>query len=104
MEHLFAYGRLVDPEELKKIIGRTAAATQDKLNGYQKKEGMVVSGGESYDGIEECGELSVDGVVYDVYQEELSLIDQYEGGIYERRHIRLESGIDAFVYIPSHID
>ncbi|RJQ26608.1 gamma-glutamylcyclotransferase [Candidatus Parcubacteria bacterium] len=104
MDHLFAYGTLADPEVLKKIIGRAVAPTPDKLHGYQYKDTMVVVDGEFYPGIEECEELSVDGVVYDIYQEELSLIDQYEGGIYKRKRVRLESNIDAFVYIPDHID
>jgi len=104
MDHLFTYGILANPVELKKIIGRDAAGTPDKLFGYQYKENMVLAGENYYPGIEECAELFVDGVVYDVYPEELSLIDQYEGGVYERKRVRLDSNLDAYVYIPDHID
>jgi len=104
MEHLFLYGTLVDSKLLASIIGRVAIATPDKLLGYEYKDEVVVSGGETYPGIEECGELSVEGVVYDVYPEELTLLDQHEGGRYERKRVRLESDIDAFVYIPTHFN
>jgi len=104
MEHLFVYGTLVDPELLRSVIGRLATATPDRLSGYQYKDEAVISDGETYPGIEECGGLSVEGVVYDVYPEELTLLDQYEGGRYDRKRVRLESDIDAFVYIPNHID
>lgn len=104
MEHLFAYGMLSNPAELKKIIGRDALGSPDRLYGYEYKEKMVLSGENYYPGIEVCDELFVDGVVYDVYAEELSLIDQSQGGTYERKKVRLDSNIDAFAYIPDHLD
>jgi gamma-glutamylcyclotransferase (GGCT)/AIG2-like uncharacterized protein YtfP len=104
VEHLFIYGTLINSELLKSIIGRVAVACPDKLSGYQYKEEAFVFGEEIYPGIEECGELSVDGIVYDVYPEELTLVDQYEGGRYNRKQVQLESGINAFVYIPISIN
>jgi hypothetical protein len=104
MEHLFAYGELAILENLKKIIGRDAAATTDRLFGYKLIENMISAGVDFTAGIELCDESFVDGVVYDLYLEELSLIDQQFSGVHERKRVRLESGNDAYVYIPDHID
>lgn len=104
MEYLFVYGTLVDPELLRSIIGRTVTGIPDKLYGYQYKDDALIIDGEKYPGIKECNGLSVEGVIYDVCPEELTLLDQYESGKYQRKRVRLESDINAFVYIPMHID
>ncbi len=43
---------------------------------------------------------NVQGEVYEVDQETLSEVDQYEGPEFQRRRVRLEDGTIAYVYVP----
>jgi gamma-glutamylcyclotransferase (GGCT)/AIG2-like uncharacterized protein YtfP len=49
--------------------------------------------------ISENADDKVHGFVYIISEEELTLVDVYEGEAYERKHVTLESGTKAWVYL-----
>jgi gamma-glutamylcyclotransferase (GGCT)/AIG2-like uncharacterized protein YtfP len=98
MDHLiFAYGTLLIASVQEAVIGRRIAGTPDRLAGYRKS--ILRDGDDSYPNLVPDAAEVVDGRVIDVTRGELARIDEYEGELYTRRRITLESGVEAWVYI-----
>ncbi|MEY8019252.1 DUF4286 family protein [Muriicola sp. SD30] len=95
--HLFAYGTLQDPEVQKMVFSRGLKGQEDYLKSHSISAGKV---GGLYPTIQKSADQNdrVDGVVYIISQEELQLVDAYEGGAYQRKEVILASGIRAWVY------
>lgn len=100
MEHLFAYGILKDEEKMKKVLGRVPEGVPDRLFGFECKDETVLVDGVFYCGITPQSEGVVEGMLYSVYPEELSLIDAEETDAFKREKMQLESGDEAYVYVP----
>ena len=97
MNHkLFIYGTLKDSEVQKRILGREVVGESDVLQGYKKT--TIELDSVKYPIIIEDVLSSVRGKVIEVSDEELSKIDNYESGRYQRIQVMLESGIEAWVY------
>ncbi len=97
-ENLFVYGTLMEPDVLKKVIGRTAKGFPDILQGYKKS--VVRIGNGAYPVIFHGSGSHVKGLIISVTPQELELIDEYETGVYKRKKVNcLESGKNAWVYI-----
>jgi len=95
--HLFAYGTLQDPEVQKMVFSRGLKGEEDHLKSHSISAKRV---GGLYPTIEKSADQNdrVNGVVYIISQEELQLVDAYEGGAYQRKEVTLASGIRAWVY------
>nr|WP_262886022.1 gamma-glutamylcyclotransferase family protein [Muriicola jejuensis] len=96
--YLFSYGTLQESDVQKMIFSRTLRGIKDSLRSHTLSEEMV---GGLYPTIRssENTDDSVHGFVYVISEEELTLVDAYEGEAYERKHVTLESGIKAWVYL-----
>lgn len=96
MAKIFTYGTLQEPEVQIDTIGRTMDGKHDALSGYKKSSitiknivyPILIPGNEK-----------IDGIVYDVTDEELKKLDIFETTIYRRVEVTLESGTKAWVYI-----
>jgi gamma-glutamylcyclotransferase (GGCT)/AIG2-like uncharacterized protein YtfP len=96
--YLFSYGTLQETDVQKMIFLRALDGSRDRLKGHTLSEEMV---GGLYPTIRfsEDPEDSVEGYVYVISEEELTLVDTYEGEAYKRKSVILESGTKAWVYL-----
>jgi len=96
MHSIFAYGTLLLAGVQETVIGRQVAGKPDRLVGYRKS--TVRDGDTSYPNIVTADGEFIEGYVLEVSQEELARVDMYEGGLYTRAKVTLESGAEAWVY------
>ena len=97
MNHLlFAYGTLLETHVQEAIIGRIIEGRPDRLKGFRKAE--VQDGQETFPTLHAGAESFVEGRILEVTPQELSHIDMYEGDLYARHKVTLESGTQAWVY------
>jgi gamma-glutamylcyclotransferase (GGCT)/AIG2-like uncharacterized protein YtfP len=96
MEHLFIYGTLRDPLVQLRVIGRTAVATPDVLDGYARNS--ISLGGREFPILDEDTGSQVEGQVIEVTPEELQRLDIYETSAYHRIRVTLRSGLEAWTY------
>jgi gamma-glutamylcyclotransferase (GGCT)/AIG2-like uncharacterized protein YtfP len=96
--YLFSYGTLQESDVQQMIFTRALKGQRDSLKAHVISEERV---GGLYPTIRESGELRdrVEGFVYIIREEELPLVDTYEGEAYIRKSVVLESGIKAWVYL-----
>ncbi len=96
--YLFSYGTLQESDVQKMIFARALKGNRDTLKSHAISEGMV---GGLYPTIRESQDSDdrVEGFVYIIREEELPLVDTYEGEAYTRKKVVLESGVNAWVYL-----
>lgn len=97
MGHLvFAYGTLLIPAVQETVIGRRIAGKPDRLQGFRKT--TLQDGSDSFPNMSPDPEGHVDGQIIEVSQDELNRIDMYEGDLYLRQKVTLESGTETWAY------
>lgn len=97
MHKLFTYGTLRDPATQEQLLGRTLGDGQpDTLRGYRlaKLTGIHFV----YSILQPHSGSTVDGMLFEVTQEELEQLDDYEGEAYQRVSVTLVSKTRAWVY------
>jgi len=105
VENLFSYGTLRDEKVQHALFGRSLEGAADTLLGYRLGPITLVdrSSGESgeYRIIDPTGREGdrVEGTVLRVTASELQRADAYEDVAYKRIRVRLQSGVDAWVYV-----
>ena len=98
---LFSYGTLQNEDVQYNIFKRRMSGFRDQLKGFKLGKIRlpdnslgtfypIISQGSPYD--------MVEGTVYEISQEELTLADDYEGDSYQKVKVQLESGKKAWVY------
>jgi gamma-glutamylcyclotransferase (GGCT)/AIG2-like uncharacterized protein YtfP len=93
VQHVFAYGSLVDPRCLDQVLGHAHQGERlaARLQGYRR----VSSGSYPYPYIVEAGDDVVDGVlVMDLSPSDFQTLDRYEeveSGIYRRELVEVEA-------------
>ena len=104
MEHaggaaLFAYGTLVLPDVLEALLGRALPAQPAQLAGYARYRVR----GEVFPALAAEAGADTSGVLYTgVDQREWALLDRFEGELYVRRAVRVETPAgarDAWTYL-----
>lgn len=102
MEKLFTYGTLQDKEIQEKIFGRTLKGTPETLIGYAVKEIQIEEefGLMQYPIITETNnpEDTINGIVFEITENDLRQADLYEGFHYKRIEVHLQSTEKAWVY------
>jgi gamma-glutamylcyclotransferase (GGCT)/AIG2-like uncharacterized protein YtfP len=102
MEILFAYGSLREEEVQKTVFGRILQGMPEKLKGYAVK---IIEIEEEF-GLQEYpiitpstdDEEAIEGIIYELTMEELTLSDTYEGNSYTRIQVELPSNKVVWVY------
>ncbi len=100
MQKLFTYGTLKDPETQMQLLGRTLGeGVADTLRGYRlaKLTGIHYV----YTIIQPWAGGTVDGLVFDIGEDELTQLDEYEGDAYQRVSARTVSKTRAWVYVAN---
>lgn len=100
MDYLFTYGTLQDLQVQHYIFGRVLNGKTDFLSGFKRLENVVY---ERYSLVVQTNDLKnrVEGKVYEVTTLELQKADVYETSAYKRKKVKLESGIEAWLYIEN---
>jgi len=97
-QYLFSYGTLQDSEVQKMVFSRMLNGNKDVLEAHTVSDEMV---GGLYPTIQFSSDPNdkVSGYVYIISEEELRLVDAYEGDAYQRKKVALASGTKAWVYL-----
>lgn len=76
---IFAYGSLMNPDVLRGLIGRAPALSPARLPGYRRIMNAVLRG-HIYLNLMPSASFVVEGVLFDVNDEEFKKIEEYEVG------------------------
>ena len=109
MAHLFSYGTLQQEKVQLASFGRLLKGAPDALPGWRREmveirdADVLDLSGERCHPILVPGEPQdqVDGMVFEITDEELIAADRYEVADYKRIAARLKSGIEAWVYVKA---
>lgn len=108
IEKLFSYGTLQYEAVQLSTFGRKLIGSEDNLSGFKKtsiqiKDSAVISksGTANHPILVYTGNPidKIQGVVFDISENELKQADEYEVSDYKRVNVTLDSGIVAWVYI-----
>jgi gamma-glutamylcyclotransferase (GGCT)/AIG2-like uncharacterized protein YtfP len=97
MHNLFAYGSLLRPDIQETLFGKRLFGTMDTLVEYEK--GIVEIDGKTFNTAWPKEGSLIDGIVFELTDEELVRTDAYEGEPYTRTKVELMSGREAWVYV-----
>lgn len=100
IDRLFAYGTLEDPEVVRALTGRSFAAIEARLPGYDR----YLLRGQPYPGIVRSPGGVVPGTLYlGVDGDALRRLDRYEGPPYRRTEVTVATGsagrVAAWAYV-----
>ena len=107
-EYLFSYGTLQKEKVQTDLFGRILPGVRDALSGYLlvtteiMDEVFLSKGEEKFQQtlvLSDNSEDKIAGTVFEITEADLNTADKYEPGNYKRTKVRLESGIEAWVYI-----
>ncbi len=100
MEKLFTYGTLQDPETQQRLLGRALGdGKPDTLLGYRLAKLAGIH--QVYSILQPHPGSTVAGLLFEVSQEELQQLDDYEGDAYQRVSVRLVSKTRAWAYMEN---
>ena len=98
MTHLFTYGSLMFEDVWNRLVKGNYLSQKATLNGYARRAVKE----DVYPVIFQANEL-VEGVVYyDINEEDMVILDTFEGEYYERKEVELlvkNEPIRAYVYV-----
>ena len=106
MENLFSYGTLQKEDVQMAVFGRTLDGRTDVLRGYKVcsieiKDETFISRGEQR--MQRTATVSdadtVDGMVFEISEQELLVADIYEPTEFKRTRVTLASGKHSWIYI-----
>jgi len=80
VEFLFAYGSLQDKNVQKEILGRSLVGNPDILENYAIQKNILID--NLYPVITKAPGESVMGAVFTIKEDDLHLLDSYEGESY----------------------
>ena len=109
MKLLFSYGTLQDTPVQIETFGRELEGCKDYLLGYCLQmvaidnEEVVRISGKTHHPIAILGNKTseIKGMVFEITAEELAHSDQYEVDAYQRVLGKMQSGIEAWVYVSA---
>ena len=98
MHKMFSYGTLMDDEIRTRILGKNINVKPDILEGYTITVHPVLI---SYPVVKPNKDDFVNGVVFDVTENDIKDLDMYETKYYKREEVVLKSGVKSMVYIEN---
>lgn len=110
MPLLFSYGTLQDEDVQLSTFGRRLVGTHDVLIGFEQtlkrvedQDFVEISGKAEHKILRHTGQddSRLDGVVFEVTEQELEIADDYEPDPWQRVLVKLASGKRAWVYVDS---
>ncbi len=109
MAYLFSYGTLQQESVQMASFGRRLKGAPDVLPGWRREMVEITDAdvfalsGERCHPILVPGQPSdeVEGMVFEITDEELASADRYEVADYKRVSVTLKSGVEAWVYVQA---
>jgi gamma-glutamylcyclotransferase (GGCT)/AIG2-like uncharacterized protein YtfP len=107
-EYLFSYGTLQLEKVQLESFGRKLNGTKDSLKGYRLTQLEITDENVLQQSEQQFHPMAipsnniddkVDGVVFEITEEELQQADKYEVADYKRISVILESGKQAWIYV-----
>lgn len=93
MKKLFVYGSLMNSEVLFSLLNRTFTMKKAKLSGYQ----CLAVTGVCYPGVRpRKGGVVVGALISGLDQQHLNILDQFEGGQYQRVEVEVETDVGQY--------
>ena len=99
MEILFAYGSLKSSKVQRRLLGREIEGMPDLLPNYRRTT-FTIEQSSYYVAVPSKGE-SLEGIILEVSEEEIAILDNYESVEYKRVKKKLASGAKAWVYVQA---
>ena len=109
-EYLFSYGTLQKDNVQLELFGRLLSGAKDILKGHKTssieiRDQSFLSKGEQKDQltavISNDKNDAIEGIVFEILEEEILIADIYEPDGYKRVKVKLESGNEAWVYMAA---
>lgn len=109
-EYLFSYGTLQNDNVQLETFGRLLKGSKDILKGYKLStivivdEDVLAKSGQEIHLLAMPSEIATDhieGVIFEITQEELLAADGYETDAYKRVKLQFASGMEAWIYVAS---
>ncbi len=107
-EYLFSYGTLQKDKVQLELFGRLLSGAKDILKGYKlssieiKDETFLSKGERKYQltliSSKDDADV-IEGMVFEISEEELIAADKYEPDNYQRIKVSLQSGEEAWIYV-----
>lgn len=95
-EKIFVYGTLQLGEVMEAVVGRRFDGAPARLPGHRRRRVHA----RTYPAIVQARDESTDGVVFSgVDDESLVRLDAFEGSLYVREWVTLETGDGAWAYV-----
>jgi gamma-glutamylcyclotransferase (GGCT)/AIG2-like uncharacterized protein YtfP len=107
-EYLFSYGTLQKQNVQVELFGRLLNGTRDVLEHYRiveieiRDEKFLATGADKYQkslASSTDPNDAIEGMVFEMSQDELLIADRYEPANYKRIEVKLRSGKEAWIYI-----
>lgn len=107
-EYLFSYGTLQKDKVQLELFGRLLNGTRDILKNYKlasveiKDESFLSKGEQNFQRMAISSNDkndSIEGIVFEISEEELLKADKYEPDNYKRVKVMLQSGKEAWIYV-----
>lgn len=108
MERIFSYGTLQKDKVQRELFGRLLKGQKDRLPGYKtltiqiRDESVLTKSEQQYHLIAVKSDDPsdfIEGMVFEISVEELLTADEYETEDYVRVNVKLESGLQSWVYV-----
>ena len=96
--NIFVYGTLLDDTVRGRVLGKDVKGTEDVLEDYIIDTHSVLT---SYPTIVPLDKGFVNGMYFDVNEEDIKKLDRYESEYYKKIDIKLKSGTKSLVYTES---
>jgi gamma-glutamylcyclotransferase (GGCT)/AIG2-like uncharacterized protein YtfP len=107
VDKLFAYGTLVDPEVVRRVVGRALPMREAVLPGYERVRHPRLF----YASIQPNPDAQVDGqLIEGIDDAAWKALDEYEGPYYEKKLVQVDIGdisremVEAAVYVHTQDD
>jgi len=96
--NIFVYGTLLDDTVRGRVLGKDIKGKSDTLEDYMLDTHSVLT---SYPTIVKRNKEVVNGMYFDVNEEDIKKLDRYESEYYKKIEIKLKSGTKSLVYTES---
>lgn len=101
MKKIFAYGTLLNPNVQLEVIGRELKGTSASVKGYRVLDNYIVNGVAYPIAVEDLTN-TINGQFFDITNEDLEKIDEYETNDYIRKTIKTTDGVEAYMYVKPY--
>tara|TARA_R110000765_G_scaffold349099_1_gene439230 strand:- start:19 stop:327 length:309 start_codon:yes stop_codon:yes gene_type:complete len=102
MVKIFTYGSLMDHRVRFNVLGYSINGINDILDNYMLTDHSVFK--TAYPAIIPQNNSKVNGLVFEVKEDDIIKLDRYESDLYKKIKIKTRNNIECLVYIENKIE